>query len=69
MVRLKGGGRLPEKRGKSGFQFHYGTIKRRLVINKLYAGEAFQFHYGTIKRVPVNPKGESFCISIPLWYD
>ena len=32
------------------FQFHYGTIKSKLVAYAFISKIEFQFHYGTIKR-------------------
>ena len=45
----------------SVFQFHYGTIKRTLRIDRTQATDKFQFHYGTIKRRYKRPQ---LCVAV-----
>ena len=49
MVRLKAHQRFYVLHKQILFQFHYGTIKRRLNAPFMPIGQKFQFHYGTIK--------------------
>ena len=48
MVRLKDVS-VPSIPFLNKFQFHYGTIKSRLVAEAFIPNDKFQFHYGTIK--------------------
>ena len=39
------------------FQFHYGTIKREVIVEYNCYGNKFQFHYGTIKSIGKHIRG------------
>ena len=68
MVRLKENVR--NKASRNGlFQFHYGTIKSRVIPKYSKQILSFQFHYGTIKSLHYVKMKCYSGISIPLWYD
>ena len=51
-------------------QFHYGSIKTQLFINKKGSSIMSQFHYGSIKTKPGETILEAINrVSIPLWFD
>ena len=58
--------------GKSAFasQFHYGSIKTKMLDEKLTFEGLSQFHYGSIKTAldQLNWRVGNY-VSIPLWFD
>jgi len=49
MVRLKEAGRPFKQSLKDIFQFHYGSVKRMVIVIDNTATKIFQFHYGSVK--------------------
>ncbi len=35
--------------GTGKFQFHYGSVKRAMLLCKWFLQHSFQFHYGSVK--------------------
>ena len=69
MVRLKVRKRCVPLQTIPAFQFHYGTIKRLILVFYNLYFSLFQFHYGTIKSLLITLQRYAIFISIPLWYD
>jgi len=69
MVRLEEGNKQV-RTFKYKFQFHDGTIRRKVHALPDHFANPFQFHDGTIRRLlNKTPVPSPMTISIPRWYD
>ena len=51
------------------FQFHYGAIGTKLLLNTSLNDITFQFHYSAIGTMRLTCRPAQYEVSIPLWCD